>query len=136
MTDLEVVALASFLFCVAFTVLQSGVISLLKGKRYAEDGLGQSVRDIVLEAWANIVIGFSFNYAANPFILPLVPSLGYNDITAWDNFLMGWVYTMVSLLRSYMIRRVFNGRQISVVIAEKTGRTYAKVVAFLRSPAC
>lgn len=64
----------------------------------------QSRLQSLWEAWVNILIGFSINYAANMIILPL---FGFN-ISAGDNFLLGIIYTLISLVRSYTIRRYFN----------------------------
>jgi ABC-type Fe3+-siderophore transport system permease subunit len=58
------------------------------------------------EAWANIFIGFTINYAANLIILPL---FGFHSLTAWKNFEIGLLYTLISLARSYVLRRWFNG---------------------------
>ncbi|MGH8171829.1 MAG: DUF7220 family protein [Rhodanobacteraceae bacterium] len=58
------------------------------------------------EAWVNIGIGFSINYAANLVILPL---FGFATLTPGKNFALGVIYTGISLARSYIIRRHFNG---------------------------
>jgi hypothetical protein len=58
------------------------------------------------EAWANIAIGFSINYAANLVILPL---FGFSSLTAGKNFAIGVLYTGISLARSFALRRFFNG---------------------------
>lgn len=57
------------------------------------------------EAWTNIAIGFTINYTANLLIFPL---FGFH-ISLRANFLMGCIYTAISLVRSYVIRRWFNG---------------------------
>jgi hypothetical protein len=58
-----------------------------------------------VEAWANILVGFSINWVANLLILPLY---GFN-ITGGQAFSMGLIFTAISLARSYVIRRWFNG---------------------------
>lgn len=58
------------------------------------------------EACVNIVIGFSINYFANLLIFPL---FGFH-IKPGANFIMGLLYTAISLVRSYVIRRWFNAR--------------------------
>jgi hypothetical protein len=60
----------------------------------------------ITEAWANIAVGFSINYAANMLILPL---FGFKTLTALTNFEIGLLYTLISLARSYVLRRWFNG---------------------------
>jgi hypothetical protein len=58
-----------------------------------------------VESLINIFIGFWINFFANLVILPLV---GFN-ITIQQNFYIGLLYTLVSVARSYCIRRWFNG---------------------------
>ena len=67
---------------------------------------GPNPRAAIVEAWANIVLGFSVNFVANFLILPLVDA----HITAAQNFWMGWIYTSISILRQYAIRRWFQHR--------------------------
>lgn len=58
------------------------------------------------EAWANIAVGFGINFTANMIILPL---FGFHGLTAGKNFIIGLLYTFISLARSYVLRRWFNG---------------------------
>lgn len=60
----------------------------------------------IVEAWANIAVGFSINFAANMLILPL---FGFKSLTLGKNFEIGLLYTLISLARSYILRRWFNG---------------------------
>lgn len=57
-----------------------------------------------VESWANIVVGFTINYVANLLIFPLFGM----HISLAANFLMGLIYTAISLVRSYVLRRSFN----------------------------
>lgn len=66
--------------------------------------VGQSRRGSFVEAWANIFIGFSINYIANLLIFPLFGM----HISLLDNLWMGVIYTGISLVRSYGLRRMFN----------------------------
>lgn len=59
----------------------------------------------IIEALANIAVGFSVNYAANLMIFPLFGM----HISALNNFWMGCIYTGISLIRQFVIRRYFNG---------------------------
>lgn len=59
----------------------------------------------VVEAWANIAVGFSINWTANMFILPL---FGFH-VTGTQAFNIGLIFTVISLVRSYVLRRWFNG---------------------------
>lgn len=83
---------ASFLFTVWFT-----------WRSYYS---GPNPRAAIVEAWTNILIGFGVNFVANFLILPLVDA----HITAAQNFWMGWIYTSISILRQYAIRRWFQQR--------------------------
>jgi len=58
-----------------------------------------------VEAWANIAVGFGVNFTANMIVLPW---FGF-DITASKAFGIGLVFTAISLARSYILRRYFNG---------------------------
>ncbi len=58
------------------------------------------------EAWGNVLIGFWINYFANLLILPL---FGFTSLTWKNNLAIGLVYTLISVARSYIIRRWFNG---------------------------
>jgi len=57
------------------------------------------------EAWANIAVGFTINYCANLAILPLFGL----PVTASSAFWIGVIFTVISLVRSYVLRRWFNG---------------------------
>lgn len=69
-------------------------------------GVGQSPRSAIIEAWVNLVIGFSINFTANLAVIPMAMEGGH--LTAMNNFWMGWVFTTISILRQYAIRRWFN----------------------------
>lgn len=58
----------------------------------------------LIESLFNVAIGFAINFVANIFILPLV---GFH-ITPGQNLFIGVLYTLVSVARSYCLRRYFN----------------------------
>lgn len=60
----------------------------------------------LIEAFMNVLIGFAINFVANMTILPLI---GF-DITPSQNLFLGVLYTVISVTRSYVIRRWFNAR--------------------------
>lgn len=68
--------------------------------------MAQTKLGSIAEAWANIAVGFSINFTANWLILPL---FGFHDLTLKNNFIIGILYTVISLVRSYVLRRWFNG---------------------------
>lgn len=58
-----------------------------------------------VEAAANTAVGFGVSYAANLTVLPL---FGFN-VTAGSAFWIGLIFTAISIARSYIVRRWFNG---------------------------
>ena len=68
--------------------------------------LRQSRLGSMIEVGINIFIGFWINYFANLLILPL---FGLH-VTLTENLLLGLAYTLVSVARSYIIRRWFDAR--------------------------
>jgi hypothetical protein len=90
--------LASMVFVVVFTIHAA--------TRAA--GAGQSPRSAIIEAWFNILVGFSINYGANLVIIPMAIHGG--SLSPVGNFWMGWIYTVISIVRQYAIRRWFNAR--------------------------
>jgi hypothetical protein len=64
----------------------------------------QSRKSSFYEACINVLIGFWINFFANLVILPMV---GFH-ITVSQNLYIGLLYTIVSVARSYVIRRWFN----------------------------
>ena len=68
--------------------------------------LRQTKKGSLIEVGINVVIGFAINYVANLIILPM---FGLH-VSLSDNFLIGLLYTLVSVARSYVIRRWFDKR--------------------------
>lgn len=64
----------------------------------------QSKKHSALEAVANVAIGYLVSVVANVVVLPL---FGY-AVSVADGFAIGLVFTVISLVRSYALRRVFN----------------------------
>jgi hypothetical protein len=60
-----------------------------------------------IEAWVNILIGYTINFFMNLVILNGMFNLG---VTLAQNLWIGAAFTVVSLVRSYVIRRWFNAR--------------------------
>lgn len=58
-----------------------------------------------VEAWAGVGVGFGINYLANLYLLPLW-GLSVRPAQALT---IGAVFTGISLARSYVLRRVFEG---------------------------
>jgi len=64
----------------------------------------QLKRHSLLESATNIVVGYTINLLANFVIFPL---WGWH-ITLKQNIEIGVIYTIISLVRSYCLRRFFN----------------------------
>jgi hypothetical protein len=69
--------------------------------------MSQSKRQSILEAIANTTIGYVVAVAAQEAIFPIFGL--YMPFTT--NLAMGLVFTAISLVRSYVLRRVFNRRE-------------------------
>jgi hypothetical protein len=104
MNLLTYMGLASMAFVAVFTVHAA-----LKAK-----GEGQSPRGAIIEAWVNLVIGFSINFVANMIVIPMALT-GEGHVTLAGNFWMGWVFTTISIVRQYAIRRWFNARLVAAI---------------------
>lgn len=66
--------------------------------------MNQTKLSSLIEALTNIVIGYGINYVANLLIFPLFNM----HISLKDNLLMGLIFTVISVVRSYCLRRWFN----------------------------
>lgn len=69
----------------------------------------QSKIDSFLEAFTNIAIGFVIAMISNFLIIP--PVMGVSP-TMGESFVMTCGFTVISFLRQYILRRVFNGRTV------------------------
>jgi hypothetical protein len=67
--------------------------------------MSQTKTGSFVEAWANIFIGFTINFFANLLVLPWFGLA----VTPSKAFGIGVIFTVISLVRSYVIRRWFNG---------------------------
>ena len=63
----------------------------------------QSRKRSLLESCTNIIVGFSINFLAVQLIFPL---FGYN-VSVTHNLYMGIWFTLISIVRSYTLRRIF-----------------------------
>jgi hypothetical protein len=81
-----------------------GELRRLRKAGRAEASPGQSRRASVLESLVSVGVGFGVSVAANLLVLPL---FGYEPTMA-EALHIGLIFTAISLLRSYVIRRGFN----------------------------
>ena len=78
----------------------------------------QNKIDSALESVTNVIVGFTINFTANMFIFPL---FGWS-ISVTQNIALGACYTAISLVRSYVIRRAFDGKSIYQSIKLKVNK--------------
>jgi hypothetical protein len=58
----------------------------------------------MIEAFANIFVGFTINFFCN---LAILPWFGFK-VSPGSAFEIGLIFTVISLVRSYVLRRWFN----------------------------
>jgi hypothetical protein len=61
----------------------------------------------LIEAWLNVAVGYGVAVASQVIIFPLYGVA----VPLGDNLMIGLWFTGVSLAKSYIIRRWFNGRK-------------------------
>jgi len=65
---------------------------------------GQTRVQSAVESVTNVIIGYSVNMLANFAVFPL---FGWS-ISLEQNLMVGVIYTVISLVRSYLLRRFYN----------------------------
>ena len=99
MSRLELLGVLSIAITLAFTWWAA--------RQKAHEG-GQTVLDSVKEAWTNIGIGFAINYVANLTVLPQASC----DIGFESAFWVGCVFTAISIIRQFIVRRRYNRKTV------------------------
>ena len=66
----------------------------------------QSKRQSLIETLTNVGIGWFISFIANMLVLPL---FGYN-INLTDGLLISIIFTIISIVRGYVVRRWFNSK--------------------------
>lgn len=64
--------------------------------------LRQTRMESLAEALINCAVGFGVNFTANMIVLP---AFGFTSLSLGTNVLIGIVYTVISVVRQYAIRR-------------------------------
>ena len=64
----------------------------------------QTKKQSLIESLTNVLIGYSTAFVSQLLIFPLFSI----DVTIGDNLLIGLYFTLISLVRSYVVRRYFN----------------------------
>ena len=70
--------------------------------------MAQTKKASLAEAVTNIVVGYSVNFAANLLVFPI---FGW-QFSVKQNLQLGVIYTVISLVRSYGLRRYYNWREV------------------------
>lgn len=63
----------------------------------------QSKKRSLIESFVNVLVGFSVSFASVHFIFPLFG----HQIALSDNLYIGFWFTLISVIRSYTLRRIF-----------------------------
>jgi hypothetical protein len=83
--------------------MQPGAADALCG---GEQGMSQSRKGSAVEALTNMAVGLIVSMIANALVFPLY---GFHP-SLLDNVGITLIYTVISLARSYLLRRAFNLR--------------------------
>lgn len=67
--------------------------------------MSQSKLGSFVEAWTNVAVGFGVSWLANMLVLPYY-GMPYSVQSSFD---IAVIFTAISLARSYLLRRFFNG---------------------------
>ena len=67
----------------------------------------QSKKQSLIETLTSVGIGWFISFIANMLVLPL---FGYN-INLTDGVLISIIFTIISIVRGYLIRRFFNSKE-------------------------
>jgi hypothetical protein len=66
--------------------------------------MGQTKKASIIETITNILIGYWINFLGNWFILPLFGM----EVSFSQNIQIGLLFTIISVARSYGLRRLYN----------------------------
>jgi hypothetical protein len=76
--------------------------------------MSQTKRGSAAEVAANLAVGYVVNFIGNLVVLPL---FGFASLTFWKNIQIGLVFTAISVVRQYVLRRWFNGLRFGHKVA-------------------
>jgi cobalamin synthase len=106
MSILSSAGVASIFVVVAFSAYQYNT----------SQGSGQTRRASLAESWVNVVIGFAVSFVLSAALFPLVTA--GHGLSHGDNFWMTCIFTAVSVIRSFVVRRYFNARIVQFFSAQ------------------
>ncbi|WP_063896859.1 hypothetical protein [Burkholderia ubonensis] len=97
--------------------------------------MSQTKRHSFIEAACNTAVGYAINYTANLLIFPMFGM----HISPKANIVLGLIYTGISIVRGYVLRRTFNrmasGCRSRDGYAEKRASVYSGMAKGVISPA-
>lgn len=67
--------------------------------------ISQSRKHSIIESFTNIIVGLGVSITANNYVLPAVAGC---SLTVQQNVAISVIFTIISLIRSYLLRRAFN----------------------------
>ena len=67
----------------------------------------QSKRESLIETLTNVSIGWFISFIANMLVLPLFDY----DVSLTDGVLISIIFTVISIIRGYVVRRWFNSKE-------------------------
>ena len=67
----------------------------------------QTKKQSLIESITNILIGYTISVIAQAIIYPLF----WINIWTWKNLMIWAIFTIISLVRNYIIRRYFNKKE-------------------------
>lgn len=65
---------------------------------------GQSWKHSLFESISNVIVGFGISTVANYYVLPVFGLA----VSLADSAAIGLVMTVISIIRSYLLRRIYN----------------------------
>lgn len=71
--------------------------------------MSQTRKGSATEVGVNLLIGYACNFLGNWILLPL---FGFNSLTVAKNIEIGLAFTVISIVRQYCLRRLFNSLKI------------------------
>ena len=84
--------------------------------------MSQTKRGSFTEALVNTGVGWTISYVTN---LVVLPWFGFN-VTYAQAFYIGVIFTVISVVRSYVMRRVFNAWKSKFNVEEENDYTVSR----------
>ena len=79
-----------------------------------------------VEATANVAVGYGIAVMTQVMVFPL---FGLNA-SLIENLILGSIFTIVSLIRSYALRRMFNALRLNACSPHRAGFSFGRISQF------